>query len=103
MPSPEQQRIHAQFSPHTGAPLPPLEQARQEWDQIAAQAPLLLGTTVEALEVADVPAEWVGVAGQHEGAALLYLHGGDHELLLNDATRLAERARQASVAATLKV
>ncbi|HEU4328239.1 MAG TPA: alpha/beta hydrolase [Roseiflexaceae bacterium] len=76
MPSPEQRRIRAQFSPGADTPEVPLEQARREWEEAAARAPLPPGVAAEALEIAGVPAEWIGTAGQTGGPVLLYLHGG---------------------------
>ncbi len=76
MPSPEQRRIRATFSPGGNAPEPPLDQARREWEEEAARMPLPPGVAAVPLEVAGVPAEWVGAAGQTGGPVLLYLHGG---------------------------
>jgi hypothetical protein len=45
----------------------------------------------------------VDVASGDSGKVILYLHGGSHEMLLNDSTRLATGAARGDVEVTLEV
>jgi len=78
-PSPEFEALAARIRatrPPPGAPIPPPEMRRAFLDELGALRPVVEGTTVEALEVAGRPAEWLTPPGPEPLASILYLHGG---------------------------
>jgi epsilon-lactone hydrolase len=56
----------------------PIEVRRADMDTLASATPLIEGTTLEPVEVAGRPAQWVRAAGSEQDGALLYLHGGGY-------------------------
>lgn len=55
-----------------------LEERRARMEEIGDRFPVAAAATVEAIEIAGRPAEWVYAAGADAGRAMLYVHGGGY-------------------------
>jgi acetyl esterase/lipase len=76
MASEQSRAIRAQFSKAVEPSTAPLSVQRREWEDAAAQAPLLPGTTIEPVDAGGVHCEWVRTPAAASDRIMLFLHGG---------------------------
>lgn len=97
-----------------------IEQMRAAVDQMTSRSPVDADVKCEPVRADGVASEWVSVPGADAGRPILYLHGGGYVVgsvkgyrsmagrlsraakarVLNDSSRLADRATQAGVDVT---
>ena len=79
MPSPEAEQLAAMFR-SAPPPLesPTVEQLRANMEAMAVLGGPDPGTTLEPVDAAGVPAEWITGPGASRDRAILYLHGGGY-------------------------
>lgn len=84
-----------------GAPKPPIEQQRAEYDGFGASIPLPEGCEAEVITAGGVPAQRLTPRGADKGKALLYLHGGGYVIgsAISHAHMVARLAEAAGVVA----
>ena len=59
-------------------PETPMEQMRQDWDDLFSKTPCPVGAAAEKVDAGGVPALKVSAAGAEPDRAILYLHGGGY-------------------------
>jgi monoterpene epsilon-lactone hydrolase len=76
MASLESRKIRATFVNDSESVQLPIESQRHDWENAAAQTPLLPNTTIKQIMVGGIACEWVRCGAVEAGKVLLFLHGG---------------------------